>query len=91
MESKGNKVAEEADIIEEIQESDHVWKGNEDRHRWWNQYTYVVKINGMFIMYRDAETTGDMSASETGYEFSSDSICECEPKERTIIEYAPKV
>jgi hypothetical protein len=87
--SKGYGV-EEADIIETIREEKTVWKSGADKHRWWNIYTYVVEINGMFIGYSDAETTGDMSASEAGYEFDPSCIREYEAKEKTVVVYAPK-
>lgn len=80
----------EEDIIETLQESKVLWKGNEDKHRWWTVYTYVVEINGMYIGYEDAETTGDMNAREAGYEFDIDSICEYEPKEITTTIFVPK-
>jgi hypothetical protein len=80
----------EADVIEAIREGEQVWEGNKSSHRWWDVYTFVVEIKGMFIGFRNAVSTGDMSASENGYEFSSDSICEYEAKEITTTVYAPK-
>jgi len=82
--------ADEATIIESIREGKRIWRGNESKRRWWNEYTYVVEINGMLIGYRDAETTGDMSAQETGFEFDTGSIREYEAKEQTVTVYAPK-
>ena len=67
-----------------------LWKSNGDKHRWWTVYTYVVEINGMYIGYEDAETTGDMNAREAGYEFNIDSICEYEPKEIKTTIYVSK-
>jgi hypothetical protein len=80
----------EEDIIETIIESNHIWKDEEERHRWWNEYTYVIKIDGMLIGFRNAETTGDMTAKEAGYEFDSNSICEYESKEITTTVYQAK-
>ena len=59
-------------------------------HRWWNEYRYTIKIEDTYVGYIYAETTGDMSASEAGYEFDPDSICEMEQVERTITTYIKK-
>jgi len=82
--------ADEATIIESIREAKQVWRVNESKRRWWIDYTAVVELNGMLIGYRDAETTGDMSAEETGFKFDTGSICEYEAKEQVVTVYAPK-
>jgi len=51
--------------------------------RWWNDVFIVKEIDGMFIGYEDAETTGDSSASELGFEFDKETIEEYEVKTKT--------
>lgn len=88
-ESKGWGVTEK-DIIETLQESDSVWMGEADKHRWYNVHTRVVCLNGMFIGFTHYETTGDDSPSDMGLSFKKESVKEYEPKEKTITFYEPK-
>jgi hypothetical protein len=60
-----------------------------DTRRWWVEYLYVREIDGMLIGYYDAETSGDMSADERGYEFDPSTICEMKPVEKVVITYEP--
>lgn len=89
--SKGYGI-EDCDLIETIQEAKQVYKNNGDKHRWWIEYFYVVEVDGMYIGYVDAESTGDSNAQELGYEFDLTSICECEKQKQTLIvvSYKPK-
>jgi hypothetical protein len=66
------------DLIETIQEGKHIWTGDYDRHRWWNECFTVVEVGGMLIGFNDAETTGDESPYDRGWEFDPESICEVE-------------
>lgn len=41
----------------------------EDESRWWNIYSYIVEAApGVFIKYYSAETTGDRTPTEVGFE-----------------------
>lgn len=73
-------------IVEFITDSKCIWSDEEDSHRWWNDVFRVVEINGMLIGFEWAETTGDNSARDCGWEFDPKSICLVERKEvlRTI-------
>ena len=55
--------------------------------RWWNDIFIVKDIDGMLIGYNWAETTGDMSPREAGWEFDDAEIWEVKPIEKTIIVY----
>ena len=61
-----------------------------EKHRWWNEYEYIVKLGDTYIRYIYADTTGDMSPSEAGYDFNPDLICEMEQIEKTITTYVIK-
>lgn len=60
-----------------------------DTHRWWVEYLYVRDIDGMLIGHRGAETSGDMSADERGYEFDPGTICEMRAVEVAVTKYEP--
>ena len=77
-------------LLEQLRESDEVYKELIDEHRWWNEYRYTIKVGDTYIGFVYAETTGDMNASETGYDFDPDSICEMTPVEKTITTYVKK-
>lgn len=59
-------------------------------YRWWNTYRYVIKVGDTYIGYIHAETTGDMGASEAGYDFEPNSICEMKPIQKTITTYVQR-
>ena len=60
-----------------------------DRHRWWTLYKYVVEIDGMIIGYIDAETTGDDSPYDKGYEDGAYDVKEMKAVPKTITVYEP--
>jgi len=78
------------ELLEVLRESKEVYKVLCYKHRWWNEYRYVIKVGDTYIGYRYAETTGDMNPWERGYEFEPDSICEMRPVEKTITTYVSK-
>ena len=86
--SKGWPTTDEA-IIETITESE-IYRDHGDSHRWWTEYFRVANVDGMLIGYKYAETTGDESARDKGWEFNPNSICEVDAIEKTIIVYQPK-
>lgn len=75
------------EITEAIRDQPTVWTGDEQYHRWWNDVFCVTKIDGMFIGYWGAETTGDNSPRDCGWEFDPETICEVRPTEVTTIVY----
>ena len=77
----------DADIIETIQEADELYREEIRQRRWWNEYLYVVDVDGMLVGYEYAETTGDISATEAGYEFDPSAIHEMVATEKTITVY----
>ena len=82
--------ASDDDIVDIITDAKAVYRKEISRHRWWNQYVYVVNIDGMFIEYVSAEANRDMSVYELGYEFEESTIREVVPVEKTITVYEPK-
>lgn len=77
-------------IIETILEADILYKEVFNERRHWNDTFNVCKIGGLLIGYNWAETTGDMSAEEKGWEFEPESICEVVVKKVTEIIYIAK-
>lgn len=51
-----------------------------NHRRWWKDRFDVVEINGKYVGFDTAETTGDRGPSDVGWEFDFDSICEVEKK-----------
>jgi len=77
----------DATIIEAIREAKRLHREEVGQHRWWNDYLYVVEVDGMIIGYLDSETTGDRSAWEVGCEFDPTTICRMRAVEKTVITY----
>lgn len=69
--------------------SEYDWKEVISSSRWWDNLFVVNKINGRLIGYEWANTTGDMSIWDTGWEFDEDSICFVEPYTVTKTYYKP--
>ena len=78
------------ELLEVLRGFDILHKKMISEHRHWNEYRYVIKIEDTYIGYVFSERTGDMSASEAGYDFDPDSICEMEQVEKTITTYIKK-
>jgi len=57
------------------------------QHRWWTTYQYVVELDGMLIGYIDAETAGDDSAYDKGYEDGACDIHKMKAVEKMITVY----
>ncbi|MBU1082600.1 MAG: hypothetical protein KKB59_19090 [Spirochaetes bacterium] len=66
-------------------ESKVVHKGEIDSHRWWNICTCVIKIKDMYISFDKAESTGDNTPYDLGWEFDLDYVFEVKP-EKIIVE-----
>ena len=86
--SKGYPIDDET-LFEVIMEGKNLHREEVSQHRWWNNYLYVVEIDGMIIGYVYGEANRDVSMSDLGYEFDSSSICEMEPVEKVVISYVP--
>ena len=78
------------ELLEVLRNLDELHKELISEHRWWNEYRYVIKVAETYIGYVYAETTRDMNAWESGYEFETDSICEMKQIEKTITTYIKK-
>jgi len=81
------KWKDDDELLEILRYFDTLHKEIIDKHRWWNEYRYTIEVENTYIGYVYAETTGDESAWEKGYEFDPDSICEMERIEKTITTY----
>lgn len=77
------------DIIEILMDSDHIYREERHRQRWWTVYFCVAEIDDMKIGFERAQTTGDERAEDKGWEFDLDSICEVKEKKITKTIYEP--
>ena len=75
------------DIIETLLEEEEVYRETLTKHRWWIGIFVVVDVGGKLIGYDWAETTGDNTAEEAGWEFDPESICEVKTQEVKQIIY----
>jgi len=78
------------ELLEVLYNFKILYKDSGDEHRHWVEHQYVVKVKDTYIGYCNAETTGDMSPWEVGYEFDPDSVCEMEPVQKTVTTYIKK-
>lgn len=85
---KGKEISEK-NVIDYITD-DYEWYDEGDSRRWWKTHFCVTKIGDMYIGYTNAFSDGDMSASDRGFEFDPESICEAEPFEVTVVKYRKK-
>ena len=80
------------DIIDIIIESNPVWQGEPDRHRWYTLTPYVVEVNGRFVDYQCCFPHGEDSDVEDcigGYKL--DDFVEVFPQQVTTTIYKRKV
>ena len=74
-------------IFDTLTEANTVYKESKGNRRWWKDVFNVVEIQGRFIGYDWAESTGDESPTELGWSPNANSIYFCEPVEVTITKY----
>ena len=77
------------DLLETLCE-DYIYEELSGSHRWWNDVFRVMQIKDKYIGYFWAETTGDNSIYDAGWEFNWDRLVEVEPIEKTVIVYKEK-
>jgi hypothetical protein len=61
-----------------------------DSRRWWDEVFRVVDVDGTKIGFDWANTTGDDSARDKGWEFDPESVCFVEEETVTKTIYKPK-
>lgn len=83
-------VTEADDIYERLNEFEAILVDDEDRHRWWITMRKVIQVGDSFISYGDAQTTGDSSPREVGWEFDPESMEVVYPITRTVVDYVSK-
>lgn len=81
---------EEEEIPEILDNYPVVYTGEACPHRHWDEYPTVFQIEDKFVMAMLAKTTGDLSASEKGWEFDLNSLAFVYPKQKTITVYCTK-
>lgn len=64
-----------------------VWLGDRSSSRWWDDIFRVVEVGDRLIGYWDAETTGDDTPGEKGWEFDENTICFVEPYDHIETRY----
>lgn len=81
----------DADILELLQSGEEVHSQHEGSNRWWEDWSYVVKIGDKYFRYWYAEANRDESVRELGYEWDVDSVEEVTPVKKVveITEYVP--
>lgn len=81
---------DDSNIREVLLYGDTVYERVDGSHRWWNDVFRVVDVGGLLIGCWDAQTTGDNSPSEVGWEFDWNSLCEVERRDVTTTVYEAK-
>jgi len=74
-------------VLEYLLEAEEISRTELSKHRWWNVFQYVVKLEGMLIGYQYAEANRDESVLDLGYEFDWSSVRKMRPVEKTITTY----
>jgi len=82
----GYEVSERG-IKEALRDKGEIYSEMLETRRWWIDVFFVVAVDEKLIGYDWAETTGDSSAEEMGWEFDINSVCEVEKKEKTVVVY----
>jgi len=74
-------------LLDVLLEEDTIHRKRHEIHRHWDEYFYVVEIDGMLIGYINAESTGDLTPEEMGYKFDTGMICKVREREKIITLY----
>lgn len=78
----------DAELLEVLRGANkQVHREEVSQHRWWNEFQYVVEINGMLIGYVYAEANRDESVEDLGYEFDLSTICRMRAVPKTVTTY----
>ena len=77
------------DFAEVLLESEEVYSEIGAAHRWYDEKTVVVEIEGKLIQFDDYHLTGDNSKSDMGLEFDLSSVKFCEAYQVTVTKYRP--
>jgi hypothetical protein len=75
------------DLYEFLQECEEVYKEVTGLRRWWDDVFYVVNVDEILYGFMGAETTGDNSPIDVGWEFDEHSVCFVESYEVTQTKY----
>lgn len=76
-----------ADIVNMLLDVDVVYSEIGRKHRWYDEKTVVVKIDGRLIGYDWYHLTGDNNASDMGLEFDLSSVAFYEEYQVTVTKY----
>jgi hypothetical protein len=68
-------------------ECDVIYEEVFDESRWWDNVFKVAEVDGKLVGFDDANSTGDNTAYENGFEFDANSICFVEPYNKTVTRY----
>ena len=80
---------DDLNVKEVLLYGDTVYTRIDGPHRWWNDVFRVVDVSGTLIGCWGAETTGDNSPYDVGWEFDWKSLCEVERREVVTVIYEP--
>lgn len=72
-------------VLEILKSGTEVHSEHENSCRWWEEWSYVVKIGDRYFSYAYAEANRDESVRELGYDWDIDSVEEVEPYVETVV------
>jgi len=76
-------------MIEALTEGEEVSCEIGSAHRWYDEETKVVRVNGRLIQYDWFHVTGDNSISDMGLQFDLNQVVFCEEYQETVTKYRP--
>jgi len=72
------------EILEILRCNDEVHREHEESCRWWEEWSYVVKVGDKYFRYGYAEANRDESVSELGYDWDVNSVEEVTPFKKVV-------
>jgi hypothetical protein len=78
---------DDLNVEEVLLYGDTVYTRVDGEHRWWNDVFRVIDIDGTLIGCYGAQTTGDNSPRDVGWQFDWNSLCEVERREVVTMVY----
>lgn len=88
LEQWGEKFEDSEEFLEYLRD-DYTTKINLDERRHWEEFTAITQIGNRYFGYHSAHTTGDMNASEKGFQ-PDNWVKEYEPIEVKTVTYKEK-
>ena len=74
-------------LVELLHDMPFIYREETSTHRWWNEYFYVVNVDGRLVGFTYAEANRDESVSDLGYSPDENSICNVKEIQKVITVY----